>query len=64
MCRLFKKGKIYILLIVIIECIDMNAFSQQSKPGLYLQTSEMADAMIQYDADKASILRFNRKSVV
>lgn len=58
MCRLFKKGKIYILLIVIIECIDMSAFSQQSNPGLYLQTSEMADAMIQYDADKASILRF------
>ena len=46
MCRLFKKGKIYILLIVIIECIDMSAFSQQSNPGLYLQTSEMADAMI------------------
>lgn len=32
--------------------------AQQSTNSLYAQTSEMADAMIQYDADKASILRF------
>ena len=32
--------------------------AQQNTNSLYSQTSEMADAMIQYDADKASILRF------
>jgi Bacterial protein of unknown function (DUF885) len=32
--------------------------AQQGASNLYLQTSEMADAMIQYDADKASIMRF------
>jgi hypothetical protein len=31
--------------------------AQQNTSSLYAQTSEMADAMIQYDADKASILR-------
>lgn len=34
-----------------------SSFGQQSSQNLYLQTSEMADAMIQYDADKASIIR-------
>lgn len=32
--------------------------AQPTANSLYLQTSEMADAMIQYDADKASVLRF------
>jgi hypothetical protein len=35
-----------------------NASSQQVKNSLYKQTSEMADIMIQYDADKASVMRF------
>jgi len=34
-------------------------FSQSpGTPDLYLQTSEMADMMIQYDADRTSIMRF------
>ena len=32
--------------------------AQQNTSDLYSQTSEMADGMIQYDADKASIIRF------
>ena len=35
-----------------------NASAQLVKNSLYKQTSEMADIMIQYDADKASIMRF------
>ncbi len=34
------------------------SLAQQATNSLYAQTSEMADGMIQYDADKASIMRF------
>lgn len=39
-------------------CLFSFHISAQQNINLYLQTSEMADAMIQYDADKASINRF------
>lgn len=39
-------------------CLAFNASAQQVKNNLYKQTSEMADIMIQYDADKASVMRF------
>jgi hypothetical protein len=37
---------------------SLQVSAQQNTSDLYSQTSEMADAMIQYDADKASIIRF------
>ena len=36
--------------------------AQTSKNSLYKQTSEMADMMIQYDADKGSVMRFYASS--
>ena len=39
-------------------CLSFLQTSAQPISSLYLQTSEMADAMIQYDADKASVMRF------
>ncbi len=39
-------------------CLSYLQTSAQPISSLYLQTSEMADAMIQYDADKASVMRF------
>ena len=36
--------------------------AQTSKNSLYKQTSEMADMMIQYDADKGSVTRFYASS--
>jgi hypothetical protein len=36
--------------------------AQSSKNSLYKQTSEMADMMIQYDADKGSVMRFYTSS--
>ena len=36
----------------------MQSLAQQATNSLYAQTSEMADGMIQYSADKASIMRF------
>ena len=49
------------ILIVMLPCSIMwgtQSAAQQATNSLYLQTSEMADAIIQYDADKASINRF------
>ena len=51
--------KIFILVILLSSCLySLQVSAQQNTSSLYAQTSEMADAMIQYDADKASILRF------
>lgn len=50
-----KQTLIVCLLLSLIPVIQLSA---QQANNLYSQTSEMADAMIQYDADKASILRF------
>ena len=48
-----------IAVILLSSCLYSTQVSaQQNTSSLYSQTSEMADAMIQYDADKASILRF------
>ena len=58
MFRLIKSGKEYMLLIICSVCFFADSISQQTNTSLYLQTSEMSDAMIQFDADKASILRF------
>ena len=47
------------IIILLSSCLlSLQTFAQQNTSSLYLQTSEMADAMIQYDADKASIMRF------
>jgi len=58
MFRLIKSGKEYMLLLICSVCFFADSISQQTNTSLYLQTSEMSDAMIQFDADKASILRF------
>jgi len=58
MFRLIKSGKEYMLLIICSVCFFADSISQQTNASLYQQTSEMSDAMIQFDADKASILRF------
>jgi hypothetical protein len=51
--------KNFIVVILLSSCLNsLQVLAQQSTSNLYSQTSEMADAMIQYDADKASILRF------
>ncbi len=39
-------------------CLAGMKVSAQTSANLYAQTSEMADGMIKYDADKASIMRF------
>ncbi len=39
-----------------------NLVAQQNKSSLYKQTSEMADVMIQYEADRGSIIRFYSSS--
>ncbi len=51
----------YSLVLFFLFCFYIQTFpatAQQATSNLYLQTSEMADAMIQYDADRASVLRF------
>ncbi len=47
----------FLLLLVIL--LLQSSFAQKTTTGnLYAQTSEMADMMIRYDADKGSIMRF------
>ncbi|MCY7310812.1 MAG: hypothetical protein LH619_08540, partial [Chitinophagaceae bacterium] len=50
--------KIFIVIVTAICLPCLQTSAQQATNILYAQTSEMADAMIQYDADKASIMRF------
>lgn len=50
--------KFLLLLLIAMNLPFIDAVAQQATNSLYTQTSEMADAMIQYDADKASIMRF------
>lgn len=45
------------IVVILIACMLIPCF-RSSDNDLYRQTSEMADIMIQYDADKASIRRF------
>ena len=56
-CHQWTKN--FTLVILLSSCFhNLQVSAQQNTSSLYAQTSEMADAMIQYDADKASILRF------
>jgi hypothetical protein len=51
--------KFFLVVILLSSCLfRLQVSAQPNTNSLYAQTSEMADAMIQYDADKASILRF------
>ncbi len=50
--------KIVVVFLVGIFMPGLKFFAQQPSVNLYQQTSEMADRMIQYDADKGSIMRF------
>ena len=51
--------KNFTIVILLSSCLyNIEVSAQQNTSSLYSQTSEMADAMIQYDADKASILRY------
>lgn len=50
--------KIIVVIVIGIFMPGPRSSAQQSSTNLYLQTSEMADLMIQYDADKESIMRF------
>ncbi len=45
-------------ILLMLLCPAFNASAQQNKSSLYKQTSEMADIMIQYEADKGSVIRF------
>ena len=55
-CHQWTKN--FIIVILLNSCLYSLQISAQNTSSLYSQTSEMADAMIQYDADKASIIRF------
>jgi hypothetical protein len=48
-----------LIVVILFSCclFSSQVSAQQNTSNLYSQTSEMADAMIQYDADKASIIR-------
>ncbi|MBC7872622.1 MAG: DUF885 family protein [Ferruginibacter sp.] len=54
------KWVLKILIVMLAGCFmpGTQLLAQQSTNALYAQTSEMADGMIQYSADKASISRF------
>ena len=52
-----KRIVVAITISMLIPCLQLPA-QKSSANDLYSQTSEMADLMIQYDADKASIRRF------
>ncbi|MEO5682448.1 MAG: DUF885 family protein [Chitinophagaceae bacterium] len=53
------RNKTAFIIAVSILCCLHNSFSQAAATkGLYTQASEMTDMMIQYEADKGSIMRF------
>ena len=54
------KWALKILLVMLVAGFipGMRSLAQQANNSLYAQTSEMADGLIQYDADKTSIMRF------
>jgi len=55
--------KLVFILMVGVQILSVAYLSaQQSKSSLYKQTSEMADVMIQYEADKGSVTRFYSSS--
>lgn len=53
-----KWTKQTLIIFLLVSLMPVVQSSAQQTNSLYSQTSEMADAMIQYDADKASIMRF------
>jgi Bacterial protein of unknown function (DUF885) len=54
-CNIRKK----LSLVLFCLCtMILHLLAQPASNDLYLQTSEMADVMVKYDADKASVLRF------
>ena len=55
--------KLVVVVILVLQLFPAtNSSAQQNKSSLYKQTSEMADVMIQYEADKGSITRFYSSS--
>ena len=52
------KNLVFIFMIGVQIVPFTHLSAQQSKSSLYKQTSEMADVMIQYEADRGSIIRF------
>lgn len=55
--------KLIFIFIVLVQLFPIaKSFAQQNKTSLYKQTSEMADVMIQFEADKGSIIRFYSSS--
>ncbi len=52
------KNLVFIFMIGVQILPFTHLSAQQSKSSLYKQTSEMADVMIQYEADRGSIIRF------
>jgi len=62
--QLFNWMKTFVFsILLMLLCPAFNASAQQSKINLYNQTSEMADIMIQYEADKGSVIRFYSVSI-
>jgi uncharacterized protein (DUF885 family) len=56
---MIMKLNLVIIIAVVFLGFSLTADAQSSRvPDLYKQTSEMADMMIQYDADRSSIMRF------
>ena len=58
----WMKKLVFIFLVGIQLFPVSKSSAQQNKTSLYKQTSEMADVMIQYEADKGSIIRFYSSS--
>ena len=56
--KLSARRRFFFIVLLTGICLTYLRSSAQPVNSLYLQTSEMADAMIQYDADKASVMRF------
>lgn len=48
----------FLFLLKVVMMIPINALAQTSKFDLYSQTSEVNNTMVQYEADKGSIIRF------
>lgn len=53
-----KRVKQNFIVCILVALMSVLQTAAQQSGNLYSQTSEMADAMIKYDADKASIMRF------
>ena len=54
--KLIKRTLAVAVFLFLLHTLQLPA--QQNTNNLYLQTSEVADIMIQYDADKGSVMRF------